>query len=149
LVLGAIADELDDQGKDRHRQHEGGEEEVELRRDPDRHPAADLRELAILDLLVGLLLVALLHLGLLVGDPLRPRGLLRHPGRRAIGRVVLAAQQECGDADDHRETEQRGEEGGEALLHHDFTCWGFTGWGVAGWGGTGWGGADAGGAGWT
>ena len=43
---------------------------MELRRDPHRHPAADLRELAVLDLLVGLVLVLLLLRGALVGETL-------------------------------------------------------------------------------
>ena len=76
LVLGAEADELDDQREHRHREHEGGEQQVELRHDPDRDAAADLGELPILDFLVRELLVLLLLLRGLVRNPLIARCLL-------------------------------------------------------------------------
>ena len=78
-VLGAEADELDDQGEHRHRQDEGGEQELHLGDDPDRRPAADHRERAVLGLLVRLLLRLLALAGGLLGQRLLPWG-----GRRLL-----------------------------------------------------------------
>ena len=87
-VLGAVADELDDQREHRHRQHEGGEQQVELRRRSRSRPGcrswgtAGTRPPRRASLAVLLLL-----LGALVGEPLLARrlGVL---GRRrsAVGR---------------------------------------------------------------
>jgi hypothetical protein len=46
-VTGAPADDLDDDGEDRHAEDEGGEVQMELGDRPDRQPRADQRECAV------------------------------------------------------------------------------------------------------
>ena len=109
LVLGPVADELDDQREDRHREHEGGEQQVELGHDPDRDAAADLGERPVLGLDVRLARRRLLLLGRgLVGDALLAR---RRPPTGVGGAVrARGTRGRRSSVDDRRRTAAKRDE---------------------------------------
>ena len=109
LFLGDVADELDDEGEQGHREDEGSKQQVELRQHPDRDPAADERNGAVLGLHVGRGLRLRLVCGLLVGDALLTRARLGvaqrfRGGHLALRLAVLVVHQKAAqaDSDDHR-----------------------------------------------
>ena len=120
LLLLHVADELDDEGEQRHREDERREQQVELRQHPHGHPAADERHRAVLGLLVGPGPRFGFVRGLLVGDALLARhkfGLaqLFLGGDLPVRLAVLVVHQET--AQTHRD--DHGDEGENADAEED------------------------------
>ncbi len=126
LVPVQPADELDDQGEQRHRQHEGGEQQVQLRQHPDGDAAADHRKAPIGLLDVGLLAVGLRLGRRLVLERLRARRELGLVG--ALGCPVLGAEHEAheprrgGERDRHHHERDDRDPGVQPARHFAVPC---------------------------